>query len=220
MLWRFEDDSLHGFATATPVVEGTCLVVAPITDQRDTLFPEEHKALEPMVESRQFGYSSGRHAAHLAQAELGLIPASIGRNERVPIWPGSCVGSITHSPTLAGAAASNTLSGIGIDLEEWGRVEDKLHRMLFTDNESNILSALPKEAATVMFSAKEAGYKAVYPTGQQFIGFKEAEIHLEWACQRFEIAYLGDHEPNKALNSGYGFWQVHADHVLTVFFIE
>jgi 4'-phosphopantetheinyl transferase EntD len=218
--WHFADASLEPFADGMPAIEATSLVVIPIADHRAELYPEESDELGPMAEVRQHGFSSGRHAAHLAQIELGLDAQAVGRANRVPLWPPQCTGSITHTNRIAAAAASTSLKGIGIDLEEWGRVDDQLHRMLFTEDERATLESLPKEAATVSFSAKEAGYKAIYPTGQQFIGFKEAEIFLDWQARRFTIEYLGDHAPNKALNSGVGYWQVHSDHVLTVFVID
>ena len=68
-----------------------------------------------------------------------------------------------------------------------------------------------------MFSAKEAGYKAIFPVGKEFVGFKEAEIVLDEAAQTFKIRYLGDHEPNKALNGGEGRWAIALDHVFTFF---
>jgi 4'-phosphopantetheinyl transferase EntD len=218
--WRFEDDSLREFADTMPDIAKTSVVIATVTDHCDQLFAEERDELEPMAQVRQFGFSSGRHAAHLAQSALGLDPAAIGRQQRVPIWPNTCIGSITHTDRFAGAAASTELTALGLDMEEAGRVDEKLHRMLFTEKEAKMLNALPQGAPTVAFSAKESGYKAIYPIGQQFIGFKEAEIDLDWARQRFTIDYVGDHAPNKALNSGQGFWQVHADHVLTVFIID
>ena len=71
-----------------------------------------------------------------------------------------------------------------------------------------------------MFSAKEAGYKAIYPLGQRFIGFHEARIELDLARQQFRIKYLGSHTANKLLDAGTGYWHRGQDHVLTIFTLD
>lgn len=218
MQWRFLTAELRGFEEGCPDVAGTAVAMAPVADYRDQLFASEAAALEPMAERRQRGFSSGRHCAHLAQQTLGLTPEPIGRADRIPIWPSSSVGSITHTNAVAAAVASTRLTSVGIDLEVAGRVEEKLYRMLFTASETSRLSNYEFDAATVAFSAKEAGYKAIYPLGQKFIGFKEAEIELG-DQHTFSITYLGSHAPNQALEQGWGYWRIHDDHVLTVFVI-
>ena len=87
---------------------------------------------------------------------------------------------------------------------------------LFTENERKVVE---EKTATMMFSAKEAGYKAIYPIGQQFIGFKEAEIELDPASQQFRIKYLGRHKPNKLLEKGKGYWQLIDNQLMTLFTI-
>jgi 4'-phosphopantetheinyl transferase EntD len=88
---------------------------------------------------------------------------------------------------------------------------------LFTEAEKQHISQLGADAATVIFSAKEAGYKAIYPIGRQFIGFLEAEIQIHPQTQTFDIRYLGEHPPNMQLNEGKGFWREHNGQVMTLF---
>ncbi len=219
MEWQLSDPAYDGFRTGLPRLAGAAIAMAPVADYRANLFPAEEAELGVMAEVRQLGFSSGRHCAHLAQSLLGLTPAAVLREDRVPIWPAHSVGSITHSGKIAAAMASNSYSSVGLDIEETGRVGEKLHRILFTDAEKERLTQYDFDAATVMFSAKEAGYKAIYRIGQAFIGFTEAMIELNPDKQTFTIEYLGDHEPNKALQTGHGYWQQHLDHILTVFVI-
>jgi len=219
MKWQFLDAGLSGFGIGFPDVPQTAIAMASIADFRGELLQTETAEMEAMAETRQLGYSSGRHCAHLAQAMLGLEVQAIGREARVPLWPAHSVGSITHSPGIAGAISSTSCRGVGIDLEQRGRVSVKLHATLFTQAERSRLGVNGAAAADIMFSAKEAGYKAVYPLVGRYIGFQEAEIHLDIAEGTFTIDYVGDYSPNRALNTGLGYWRVHADHVLTVFMI-
>jgi enterobactin synthetase component D / holo-[acyl-carrier protein] synthase len=219
MKWQFVDQNLSDFQLGFPQLRDTAIVMANIADHRQHLFAAERADLAPMAEVRQFGFSSGRYCAHLAQSALGCTEAPVLRQDRAPVWPAPSVGSITHSTAIAASVASTAYLGVGIDLEEVGRVKDKLHRMLFTDAEQARLKNYTFDAASVMFSAKEAGYKAIHPIGQKYIGFKDAEIHLQPESTCFTIEYIGDYTPNLALNRGMGYWHICAGHVLTLFVI-
>ncbi len=220
MQWHYLDSELEGFSAHTPALDGTALVLKKIEDCRGELDPQELAEIQPMAERRQFEFASGRYCAHVAQKMLGLSPQPILRKRRAPLWPETFIGSITHSDLIAGAVVSTALRGVGLDIEAAGRVEEELYRVLFNKAEQAQISAADFDAATVLFSAKEAGYKAINPIGQKFIGFLEAEIILQPADQTFTIRYLGDHEPNRALESGYGFWREHDGQIMTVFVIE
>ena len=65
---------------------------------------------------------------------------------------------------------------MGVDIERSERITPKLHGKIFTERERADLEGLPSAAAAVTFSAKEAGYKAIFPLSNQYIGFQEAEI--------------------------------------------
>ncbi len=220
MLWKFLDSELEAFAVDFPELPETALAMAPVADFRHELLEEERGETEKMAEARQLGFSSGRYCAHLVQAMLGLKVQAIGRADRAPVWPDHSMGSITHSATIAAALASTHFRSVGIDIEQTGRVEDKLHRMLFTEAEQARLKSHGFDAATVVFSAKEAGYKSIYPLAQTYIGFQQAEIRLEPDSRSFTIDYIGEHVPNRVLNSGRGYWREHAGHVMTVFVIS
>ena len=194
----------------------TALSIAAISDRVDLLSGEEKAELSPMAPKRQAGFSSGRYCAARAQSLLKRDPEPILREERTPIWPQGLWGSITHTEHIAAAMVSSVRS-VGIDLEELDRMHEGLHKTLFTENELVALANYSVGADTIMFSAKEAGYKAIYPVGKKFIGFHEAEIELDESSQTFKIRYVGDHEPNKALNSGEGRWAIALDHVFTFF---
>ena len=97
-----------------------------------------------------------------------------------------------------------------------------LWNSLFTEAEQQSLKnhELGDLAATVAFSAKEAGYKAIHPLAKQFIPFHDAEIQIEANTQTFRISYLGSHTANQALERGQGYFSHCFDHVFTLFVIE
>ncbi len=216
-----EHPNLIPLTNALPDLCGAALVLAPIRDYREQLLGDEGDALESMAEKRQHEFSSGRYCAHRCQELLGLAPEPILRQERSPIWPSTAyTGSISHCDIAAVATLSTAQKGIGIDIERTDRVKERLFAALFTESERVVLADLPSIAAAIAFSAKESGYKAIFPTGGQFIGFHEAAVKLNWPAQTFTIEYLGTHQQNRALHAGRGYWQLEGNYVLTIFVIN
>jgi 4'-phosphopantetheinyl transferase EntD len=220
MHWQFEQASLQGYQIDELQQIDSAVVVSPVQDYRAQLFDEERQELVAMAEKRQLGFASGRYCAQSAQRLLRLEPAPVLRQDRVPVWPSTSVGSITHCDKIAAAAASTGVRSIGIDIETCGRVDQKLYEILFTETERARLKSLPGDAATLIFSAKEAGYKAIYPHGRKFIGFQEVEIEVDAESHTFGISYVGSYEPNRIAHEGIGYWKFYDDHVFTVFVIE
>jgi 4'-phosphopantetheinyl transferase EntD len=88
--------------------------------------------------------------------------------------------------------------GLGLDAEEWGRVEARLWPRIASAAERAWLAARGAEAgrfATVLFSAKEAFFKAQFPASGSGLGFRDAAFHLldlEAGAGAFEIELLRD----------------------------
>jgi enterobactin synthetase component D len=103
--------------------------------------------------------------------------------DRAPQWPAGSLGSITHSQGIAEvmvADARHWLT-VGLDTEQWLSAERaaRLCRELLTHEEREQLEGLsPIQRAnriTLIFSAKESLFKALYPiTGKRFY-FHDAE---------------------------------------------
>lgn len=155
----------------------------------------DHHALWPGEEAaeilaatpgRRAEFAAGRAAARSAMSELGLPPRAIPmRSDRAPLWPKGLVGSLTHAGGIALAAVARRpdLLALGIDLEIGGAVEPALWPVICRPDELARLQALPADAAshaaTALFCAKEAAFKAQYPlTGQSF-GFDRLEVRLD-----------------------------------------
>ena len=142
----------------------------------------------PGVAKRQCEYLAGRlcarHALHALTGQPG-VPA-IGE-DRAPRWPAGVVGSITHSHGQAAALVARTAHwrGLGIDLERLLSAErsQRLRGEILTAGErlrlEQLEPALHPWLTTLIFSAKESLFKALYPlVGQRFY-FQDAEL-LDW----------------------------------------
>jgi len=103
---------------------------------------------------------------------------------RAPIWPQGIAGSLAHSSTRAWVALVDAAYGtIGIDGENRDGLERHLWSVIMRDEEIAYLNTLEapvgEHRALVIFSAKEALYKALFPWTRKFVDFKAAQIVLE-----------------------------------------
>ncbi|MFT3927533.1 MAG: 4'-phosphopantetheinyl transferase superfamily protein [Myxococcales bacterium] len=195
--------------------------------QAEPLYPEEEASLARAVEKRRHEFALGRTAARHALAQLGL-PASplLPNSDRSVAWPERVWGSITHTDGLcvAVAAARTEARGIGVDVELRRRVEPKLWRMIATDQEQARIAAAGDEPAqlehaTLLFSAKEAFYKAQYCVSRSWVGFHDAEVNFTGPSE-FEVRLLNevaDHFASGTLFRGkYALLERHAVTALVI----
>ena len=189
------------------------------------LLAEEASGLQQAAAKRRRQFASGRHFARLAIRKLTGRAAPVLRDSQGrPAWPNGLIGSIAHSERLAaGVAASEGLRGVGIDLERADRLGGQgrnahLHLKLFTAAERARTWEDPRQGA-VIFSAKEAGYKAINPIAGRCIGFQEVEVALNWRDGTFRIRYLGNWAPNRLLERGIGRFRLCGDQVAALFLI-
>jgi 4'-phosphopantetheinyl transferase EntD len=131
---------------------------------------------------------AGREVPKAALERLGLTnPPWIGRGERgEPLWPVGVIGSMTHCYPWSIAILIKDVWNfqIGIDLESIPRVEVvDIRQVICRDVEIDWLRTRSAPAGpAIIFSAKEAVYKALYPLFQRYIDFKE--IELSWIPER------------------------------------
>jgi len=149
------------------------------------IYPVELALVKGAILRRVIDFSGGRLCAREALSRLGIpdFPLLAGK-DRMPHWPDSVVGSITHTTGYCAAvvAAYSNYLGIGIDAELIGRVDRELWTYIFTDREIDWLSDLTAEdqttMATVLFSAKEAFFKCQYPITRKWLEFKDANLQI------------------------------------------
>lgn len=192
----------------------------PMSAARGALLAAEEAVLIRAVECRRREFRAGRHHARIALRQLGCPDRPILRAEdRRPLWPAGYVGSISHSRhfSAAIAAPASAYLGLGLDLELATPLEPEHHRFIARPEERAALAEPlhtpkgPLDRAKLVFSAKEALFKAVYPVTRQWFGFQEATLEIHPATYRF-TAYLHIPGPPCRLH---GCWTVAEGHVLT-----
>jgi 4'-phosphopantetheinyl transferase EntD len=167
-------------------------------EEAEPLFGEEEPFVARAVDKRKQEFALGRTCARRALAALGLPPQPLPSNgDRSVRWPEQVWGSITHADGLCAAVAARRadLAGIGIDAELRGRVTPRLWAHIASPREIAWFeaardAALANERATLLFSAKEAFYKAQFCLSGSFVNFHEVE--LEFADASFCVRLQND----------------------------
>jgi len=167
-----------------------------VEDRLQSLYEVEREAVVRAVPSRQWEFATGRVCARAALAALGAPPQPIpvGGN-REPLWPAGFIGSITHDAGVCVAVARvrNGIQGIGIDLATAEPLPREIRSMVCTPDED--LDRVPPEASAVdpfklLFSAKEALYKAIYGEVRRFVDFQEVTVEIDHEANAWRPAFL------------------------------
>jgi len=181
------------------------------------LFPEEEPALRHAVEARRREFRTGRACAREALARLGLPPQAIPvAAGGAPEWPGGVVGSIAHCAGYRAAAAgwAADFDAVAIDAEPNRRLPAGVLAAIALPVERGRVGRLLREAPGVswdrlLFSAKEAVYKAWFPLTGAKLGFDDAEIAFDSRTHGFS-ARLRFPRPGRARGRSivHGRWAV------------
>lgn len=184
-------------------------------DQSDALTDLQHKlqfsSIETFHPNRKKEFLLGRlcaikaHEMHFG-SELLTLPASADRS---PLWPKNVIGSISHNQNWVGAALTGAqqLLGIGIDFEVIGRAKLELTRYILNSHDLNFHQSLnSRELLTLIFSAKESLYKALYPQVKCFFGFEAAAVkEIDLLNGTFKIELIKDISSLYGPNSRFHF---------------
>lgn len=170
---------------------------------------------------RKEEFVAGRFCAVQAAKNIGLalnaLPSSASR---APMWPDGIIGSISHSKKLAISCVSKpeAFDSVGIDAEEILSQELDIQDTIASPAELSLIRSNFRLGLTVIFSAKEAFYKALYPKVKCFIDFKEVEL-VKIDLQRGDLELkLTSHNPLLSPYRGVyqGHFQLHDDTVISL----
>ena len=170
------------------------------TEVDDTLlWPEERESIGEVVEGRFRDHVLGRRCARLALEELGSDPGPVLIGDRrQPLWPAGIVGSITHTTGyVAAAVARNTdLRSIGIDAEPDLPLPDGVRRRIARPEDAAWLDSGEDfgvvDPGRLLFSAKEAVYKAWFPVAERWLGFCDAHLEVDAGARSFRAHIVVD----------------------------
>ena len=150
------------------------------------LFAEEEQIIAHAVEPRRREYATVRSCARACLGRLGYPPVPILPGVGgAPTWPAGVRGSMTHCTGYAAAAVGPVprISAIGIDAEPDAPLPEGVLDLVATPAEQDRLAATPPAPDgpnwdRLLFSAKEAVYKAWFPLAGEWLDHQEAEIHF------------------------------------------
>ncbi|MGW0704126.1 4'-phosphopantetheinyl transferase family protein [Streptomyces sp. NPDC002867] len=190
------------------------------------LFPAEQAAVAGMFDERRREFTSVRGLARRALAALGvtpqpLVPGPMG----APQWPVGVVGSMTHCPGYRAAAVARAAdyAAIGIDAEPRESLPGIVASRIVTDGERAWLrkdfagaGELPLDR--LLFSAKEASYKAFSPWLGTRFGFRDFTVRLRSDGTFHGVPPRGAVLPRAAAGAAAfpGRWAVRSGYLLTV----
>jgi len=141
-------------------------------------------SLAHSIVKRQAEYLAGRYTAITALNVIGVNPFDIpiGKH-RFPLWPNNIIASITHThnTALCVAGLTNDFNYIGVDRENWiSKNKTSLIKVSILDkDEEEFLRKIEidfNKMFTLIFSAKESLFKALFPTVLTYFNFLDVRI--------------------------------------------
>jgi len=160
---------------------GSVVVESSIDEAQAPLFPAEEQLITRAVLKRQQEFTAGRTCLRRALEQLDVPPTPILAGAmRNPILPEGISATITHSGDRCAAAAiaKGEVTAIGIDIEEHSPLEANVIDMILSPGEVAHVATLEDKSIywdKLIFSAKEAFYKAYFQIVGEFLDFPELE---------------------------------------------
>lgn len=153
-------------------------------------------------EKRQTEHHLSRQCASqaLSRIDPSLSSVVVASNpDRSPIWPEGYVGSITHTDGYVSVvvALTSDVRAIGIDSEKIISVEivNDIKDLVASETEQALCTNISQEQLfyTLVFSAKESVFKALYPTVKRIFDFTDVHfMGLDMTAGKFRIRLLID----------------------------
>ncbi|MBU7597465.1 4'-phosphopantetheinyl transferase superfamily protein [Streptomyces sp. P38-E01] len=149
------------------------------------LSPQERAVVAGAGARRKAEFATVRACARDALATLGCAPVPLLPGEYgAPQWPDGIVGSMTHCTGYRAAAVASAadVATLGIDAEPHEALPERVLGAIARAEELAMVAALPTTEGIawdrVLFSAKEAVYKAWFPLARRWLHFREATVTI------------------------------------------
>ncbi|WP_406725051.1 4'-phosphopantetheinyl transferase superfamily protein [Streptomyces sp. GD-15H] len=166
-------------------------------DRGSHLFAEEQAAISGAVPARRREFTTVRHCARAALGDLGIPPFPLPPGtQRAPRWPAGVVGSMTHCVGYRAAAVARTsrVHSVGIDAERDEPLPEGVLDLIGLPEERAMIGRLGVQRSAppwdrLLFSCKEAVYKASFPLARRMLGFDAVRVDIETGG-RFRARFL------------------------------
>lgn len=163
------------------------------------LRPDEAACVAQAVPKRQREFTAGRNCARRALEQLGWSPAPsiLVGSRREPLFPPGVTGSITHTHDYCAAAvlplSAQGVLALGIDAEVNEPLEEGVARLVLLPAERRAAGTGEPGglcADKLVFSIKEAFYKAFFQVAGQYLDFLDACVDVAPAAGTFSLRVL------------------------------
>ena len=150
----------------------------------------EQELVATAVDRRKAEFGDSRWCAHRAMEQFIPDQPILRGHRGMPEFPTPVVGSMTHTTGYRAAVVgrASRWNSLGIDAEPLTALPEGVFATIASPEERAGLRRLSRRLGrghdgqgalgVVLFSAKEAVYKAWYPLTQQFLDFDQARIEL------------------------------------------
>jgi len=148
-------------------------------DENALLDEEAASIASPVIAVRRAS-GAARIVARALLAQLGYARVAVPKGQAgEPIWPAGISGSIAHDDRTAVAAVGRLrdIRAVGIDVEPAVPLPPEMLKLIATPRELRSIADDPLQGK-LLFVAKEAVYKAVYPLDRVFLEFRDIEVDL------------------------------------------
>lgn len=214
----------RGFADLLPATVEVEQVVGDSVAATDA-WPEEAQTIVHALTSRRAEFATTRACARRALQRLGFPPAPIPVGvDREPVWPPAVVGSLTHGAGLRAAAVAPVAlcRSTGIDVEPNARLPQDALSLVATEFEVQTLRSLASTWPTVawdrlLFSAKEAVFKAWFPITGNWLDFTDCTLSIDVEAATFHgrLHLEGDPRSRFDIEAVDGRWGIEEERLLT-----
>lgn len=146
----------------------------------DALLTEEAAAFAGSVVKVRRASGAARIVARQLLQQFGHPPCALPKGAAgAPVWPAGIIGSMAHDSRIAVAAVGMRadVGALGVDVEPAEPLPSELLDLVATPQEQLKLSD-DAYRGRLLFVAKEAVYKAVYPLDRMFLEHHDVEINL------------------------------------------
>jgi len=145
------------------------------------LLPGESEAFAGSVTKVKRSSGAARIVARELLGRLGWPAVDVPKSASgAPIWPEGVVGSLAHDcrVAIAAVALSRDIAALGVDIEPAEPLPFDLLEIVATTSERQGIKDRPY-GGRLLFAAKEAVYKAVYPLDHEFLEHHDVEIDFQ-----------------------------------------
>jgi 4'-phosphopantetheinyl transferase EntD len=178
----FTSDDLIGAA-----LPGTASAEAFADAPEPAMHQDEAALVSGAAPERRREFATVRCCARAALAKLGVPAAPIlPGTDRAPRWPAGVVGSMTHCAGYRAAAVARSAErrALGIDAEPHAALPGEALDLVARDEERERLLALGDAAPglhwdRILFSVKEAVFKAWFPLTRRWLDFADVAATLD-----------------------------------------